>query len=341
MDYPLQDLLRKILTLANANVSRHTFINNLVEELLVFSHCDNVGLFLKEKNLLLGYLSQKQTRGISKRTIDLNTIRYSESISRFAKYDDLLDRLRAQMIDSSYHSFPPFLTKYGSFSTSNISLFLKSQTERNSFQSVLDNLNFKSYALIPLFVDDQKTGLLELQSKQNLFFSANAIANYENLAQALALVLVNQKTQADLSERVKELTCLYGIARINLAADSNLTDVVREIASLLPPAMQYSEFAFAKITVDGTTYETEKIKNSSEAFSIQSAMIVNNKHRGNIEVGYVKEIEPDLCQTFLPEEQNLIDTIARQLSVVIERIELQERLVNPINVKSTNELIHS
>ena len=45
--------------------------------------------------------------------------------------------------------------------------------------------------------------------------------------------LVDQRTQAVLRERVKELTCLYGIARLAGKPDASLEEILHGIAELL------------------------------------------------------------------------------------------------------------
>ena len=39
-----------------------------------------------------------------------------------------------------------------------------------------------------------------------------------------------------LGERVKELNCLYGIARLGVRPSDSVEPVLREVANLLPPA---------------------------------------------------------------------------------------------------------
>jgi hypothetical protein len=63
-------------------------------------------------------------------------------------------------------------------------------------------------------------------------------------------------TEAALRERVKELTCLYGIAQMAGNPDTSLEEVLRGIAELLPPAWQYPDISSARITIDATAYET-------------------------------------------------------------------------------------
>ena len=50
-------------------------------------------------------------------------------------------------------------------------------------------------------------------------------------------------TQWALRERVKELVCLYGIAKVVEKPGRSLDEVASSIASLLPPAWQHPDIA--------------------------------------------------------------------------------------------------
>ena len=128
--------------------------------------------------------------------------------------------------------------------------------------------------------------------------------------------------QIALRERVKELTCLYGIAQA--AADPGLAmdQVIEDIVRLIPPAWQYPEIAVARITIDGRTCATGRIQ---PAWKHQWAEVVSGgRRRGSVEVAYSRERPESDEGPFLKEERSLIDAIARQLALLIERRQAQE-----------------
>jgi hypothetical protein len=57
-----------------------------------------------------------------------------------------------------------------------------------------------------------------------------------------------------LRERVKELTCLYGITQITANAEVETPEAVQRIVELLPPAWQYPEITTARIVLDDGQY---------------------------------------------------------------------------------------
>lgn len=133
---------------------------------------------------------------------------------------------------------------------------------------------------------------------------------------------LSSATQAALRERVKELTCLYGIAQIAANPHVSLEEILRGIVGLLPPAWQYPEVSFARIVLDGRSYATPGFRRFRRR---QAADIVVKGHpRGVVEVVYAEE-RPGLDEgPFLKEERNLIDSVAGQVALIIERKEAEE-----------------
>ena len=140
--------------------------------------------------------------------------------------------------------------------------------------------------------------------------------------------------KAALIERVKELTCLYGMAQITSQPDMALEEIIQGIVELLPPAWQYPEISCARIILDGISYTTQDFH---ECLQNQMAeIIVGGMPRGVIEVVYLEK-RPDLDEgPFLKEERNLINAVARQVALVIERKQAEKD-----KLKLHNQLLHA
>ena len=145
---------------------------------------------------------------------------------------------------------------------------------------------------------------------------------------------LSQSTEAALAERVKELMCLYGIAQIAAQPGISLEEIIQGIVELLPPAWQYPETAFARIILDGISYKSQGFCESQQKQAAE--IIVGGVPRGVVELVYVEQ-EPDLDEgPFLKEERNLIDAIARQIALVVERIQVEQD-----KLKLHNQLLHA
>jgi len=145
---------------------------------------------------------------------------------------------------------------------------------------------------------------------------------------------LSYSAKAALTERVKELTCLYGIAQIAGQPGISLEEIIQGVVELLPPAWQYPETAFARIILDGISYTTQGFRDCRQKQTAE--IIVGGVPRGLVELVYVKK-KPDLDEgPFLKEERNLIDAVAKQVALAIERKQAEEE-----KLKLHNQLLHA
>jgi two-component system, NtrC family, sensor kinase len=120
-----------------------------------------------------------------------------------------------------------------------------------------------------------------------------------------------------LRERVKELTCLYGIAQVVERTAGDPEPALAAMVALLPPAWQYPEITAARILVDERVWQTPRF---GPAADTQAAEIhVHGERRGTVEVVY-REVRPAADEgPFLREERALIQEVARQVGQLLER----------------------
>jgi signal transduction histidine kinase len=121
---------------------------------------------------------------------------------------------------------------------------------------------------------------------------------------------------------VKELTCLYGIAKIIEQESLSLDEILQQIVLLLPPTWLYPGIASARIILDDRTYATPGFHKGIH--KQHADIILGGLKKGLVEVTYSKE-QPELDEgPFLKEERSLIDTIAREVAFIIERTQIAE-----------------
>lgn len=134
--------------------------------------------------------------------------------------------------------------------------------------------------------------------------------------------VITEETARALQERVKELTCLYGISQISEKPNRRLGEVLQGIAALIPRAWQYAEVASARIMLDDKSYETPGFGGGRQRLAAD--IVVDGKHRGRVEVVYTQH-KPKLDEgPFLKEERNLLQAIARQTAFIVERQQAEQ-----------------
>jgi signal transduction histidine kinase len=130
--------------------------------------------------------------------------------------------------------------------------------------------------------------------------------------------------RASLRERVKELSCLYGISQILARRDGTLDSLLREVVALLPRAWQHPERASARLVLDGISYGGPDPPDG--AMRQVSDLVVDGVRRGTVEVAYSGDCPPADEGPFLKEERSLLDEAARQVARLVERREDEETL---------------
>jgi len=133
-----------------------------------------------------------------------------------------------------------------------------------------------------------------------------------------------QQRTHDLSERIKELNCLYGLSKLVSEHDKNLEEILKETAKLIPPSWQYPDVTCARIKYGKKVFKTDNFKKTRW---VQKADIIASSNKiGEIEVYYTKNM-PELYEgPFLKEERHLINALAERLGKTSERKEAENAL---------------
>jgi len=134
------------------------------------------------------------------------------------------------------------------------------------------------------------------------------------------------KTQlvSDLRERVKELTALHAASKLLQQDNRSLSELLREFACLLPPALCFPELAAARVSFDRCEGITlgfmETPRNQSVEFT------TSDGRTGAIELVYVEEMASTGPVEFSEEETLLLDSLAELLLGHLERRLAKEKL---------------
>ncbi len=128
---------------------------------------------------------------------------------------------------------------------------------------------------------------------------------------------LDKSTEASLRERIKELSCLYGITQHIIKEHDSNNEIFQGIVEFIPPAWQYPEITAGKIVIDDHVYSTsgtivEHDKQTSD-------IVIDGKKRGVVEVIYTDSMPEAAEGPFLKEERNLIDAIAKQIALLVKK----------------------
>jgi len=129
---------------------------------------------------------------------------------------------------------------------------------------------------------------------------------------------------AALTERAKELNCLYGVEEILNEPDIEPDEACRRILELIPPGWQYTHICVAQIELRSKIYRTPDFV---ETDSRQTARIrVQGKVVGSVDVFYTEPMPEADDGPFLKEEARLIRTIADRIGNYVQHFEMRRHL---------------
>jgi hypothetical protein len=119
-----------------------------------------------------------------------------------------------------------------------------------------------------------------------------------------------------LSDRIKELNCLYDISNFRVDTDFSLDAVLQAVVDFIPPAIQFPEITCARLILGGYEVTTKNFKDTR--WKLSREITVSNKWLGTLEVCYLEE-KPELDEgPFLMEAKNLIKAVAENIAKIIE-----------------------
>jgi len=318
-------LSNQILERANSGIPRAQFLKEISQMLVDFTGSDVVRLVLRDRG----------RRYRCELTCDFNQPFRFEATSNpqnegtdmiwSSGKNNALEQLCRDIIHMRIDPSAPWFTNNGSLWTGDIdslSIVGLRESGLDSGPGIRIDEGCRSLSLIPIEAGEERIGLVQLESKQERFFVEQEIESYERLAQTLGVALTHRRLQVALRERVKELTCLYGIAKLVAQPEISLDEVLQKTVELLPPGWLYPDIACARIVLNDRTYATSGFRKPAQ--SIRADIVVDGNKRGFVEVGYIWG-KPQLDEgPFLNEERNLIDAVAHEVSIIIEQKQVEE-----------------
>ncbi len=126
-----------------------------------------------------------------------------------------------------------------------------------------------------------------------------------------------RKQEPLLSERVKEIGCLYSV--ISLLGNKKYAsgeEKIHDIVKLIPTGWQYPEDTCVQIILEGKEYKTDNFKETP--WRQTAAILVKGEPKGSLAVSYLREKPTKDEGPFYMEERTLIDVIAKFLGEMIE-----------------------
>jgi len=321
-----RQLTYELLAYSTRGLLRRDFLPEVSERIKEHSGCDAIELWVKEdpdKHFRCSVTgSKKMPYGFILVPCPLGE---ETAVSQDDGNELSMERLCCDVVKGSIDKLRPYVTDRGSFWIGDASGAADSNDSTKSESSSRPGLlpsPYKSIAVIPIRLEEECIGIMQLKSRRVGFFSIRDIYFYEDISQILGVALSHQYAQIELRERIKEISCLYGIARVVAKPGASFDDIIQNIADLLPAAWLFPEIACARVVLNGQSYTTGGFRESP--YRQVSDVVVQNEKVGFVEVGYLEKKLTLDEGPFLAEERSLIDSVAREVAIYYERAQAEE-----------------
>ncbi|MCK5566444.1 MAG: PAS domain S-box protein, partial [Actinomycetia bacterium] len=124
-----------------------------------------------------------------------------------------------------------------------------------------------------------------------------------------------KKSQHRLSERIKELNCLYSISKLIEKPKISLEEIFGGTIKFIPPGWHFPEITCARIITPDQEFKTDNFKDT--IWKLKDDINIKGEKYGTLEICYLEE-KPELYEgPFLKEERDLINAITDQLERII------------------------
>ncbi len=316
-----RELSRRILMLAIREAPRVEFLKVFLKNIAEFSACDYIELrVISREKLRRCAIEGAQGASYCFRAKPIVKI-HEQNGSAFVMGESDFEKLCGDVMSGRYNPELNYFTDRGSFWTPEIS---NPNLKRNKgFRYNLDSeKDFESIALVPIRIGEENVGLLIMKSRAKFFFTEQEIALFEEAGETLGIALIIQRAQAERKERIKELTCLYGISQTVEDPSLGIDNILNGIVELIPPGWQYPDITSAIIELDGKDFTTDNFTTSN--LSLRADIMVLGEKRGRVEVFYSEDKIETEESPFLDEERRLLDMIVAEIGNIVERREARE-----------------
>ena len=318
-------LSRTILHFAHHSPTRVDFLRDVSEALLQNLACDALKIRLHEDDLQYCWQAARRPQKDHKLVLMSWWVDEQGNVIPSLRDNSDLERMCTDVARQTYDSDKPFFTRNGSFWTGDAwesFLLDRHDDSRKAEDKLCIGGHYRSLGIIRFMINEKSTGLLHIMNEQPHRFTESDIEFCEEIAQTLGLAAADRFAQSALRERLKELTCLYGIAQVIEDPGITVGQALHRIVELLPPSWQYSEIAAAKITLDQESCSSRGLRPAK--YTQSANIVVKGTIRGQVEVIYLEERPELVLGAFLPEEEKLIKAVAREIALFVERREAEE-----------------
>jgi len=192
-------------------------------------------------------------------------------------------------------------------------------------QKRLQQQKIKSMLIVPMLYRGKLFGFLGFDAIKSKKEWSNDLIVLSKIVGGVFVNALNRKKveeeklllTSQLSERVKELKCLYDISKIARDSKNSFDYFLQGVTNMITETWHYPDITCARIVFDNNEFKTDNFKQTE--WRQFADIYVSGKRKGFVEVYYLEEKPQEYEGPFLKEERDFINSLSRELGILAER----------------------
>jgi PAS domain S-box-containing protein len=322
-----QELISKILHAINVSKNFEKLISDIVNLIKDHSHIQAIAIRLKKGNDYPYYCSIGFPKYFVKRENSLLHNKESDLFEEGSICADLsLDCMCGAILQNKMSRSEEFITDRGSFWTNSSTLLLQkfSSEERSKFRNQCNRSGYESIALIPIKLDEENLGLLQLNDKRRNIFSEEMINYFEDLCDSIGLAIQIKNREEELKSKTKLLdfenkllNSLYKINQLLNRFDLSDDEIYENIFIILNHVLAFPQFTYIYFEIETKVFQSDNFTLTSN--HIKKKIYINGINVGKIIFSFTDE-SPEYFDDLLKSEfSNFIEMIAAHLEDYLQQ----------------------
>ena len=202
---------------------------------------------------------------------------------------------------------------------------------------------YRTLLVLPVKGQEENVGTVVLAWRKKANLENEEIRLYHYIFNIIGLTRTHRQAKFLLNERIKELKTIYQINRVGSVPGKSLDDIMMEAADVIPTGFLRPEHTSCKIVYANRTFKSTDYKKPN--YTLKEDIVVDDKARGYVEVGYTRKAGSIYKDPFLKEEQPMLKALAGELGHIaarkqyeVEKERLQQQLLHADRLVTVGQL---
>ncbi len=179
----------------------------------------------------------------------------------------------------------------------------------------------RGLAIIRFEIEEGNLGLLELRGPHRPL-DRSRVEFHECVARFIGIAIANRRAREALCRRVNELTCLNDLTEVVGVPGRPLAAILDEAVGLLPGGFPFPGRVRVGLVLDEVRHGPADQERG--ASPLAAPLVVAGRERGRLEAVCLDEDGRVLPPEQLPAERSVLESLARQLSLLLERRQVRQ-----------------